>query len=377
MSELNSSRERFWRNPSSVQIIVAIIGAVAVIVAAIITTRGGSKDPSTEGTASRTLTGSSATPASSLGNASLARALRRGIVTAHASGGRVQAAVWVEGADRPIVQGDSRDERMRPWSMVRPAIMIAAFRAAIASGQPTPSPTLAEAIQRTLVRAENCANFRVVLGIQTLTGGREQARMAIARVFADAGADHFEVANQVTDREDALRCRTDPLSASAELDPLSVGVQFGTSAWTIDDAIAFAHALGIGDFGDAGRFTLSLMREPKRENQDPGAARNYTAPLNWGAGNVLARWHPAYKGGWGGAANGSASYLAGQIAVIDVAGRSVAIAVVFHPDIQPTIPCVAKDRHPCPPTDDPGRANVVEPIEAVLTELAQQFAAAG
>lgn len=308
----------------------------------------------------------------SLGDTALARALTRGIATAHASGGRMQAAVWVEGANRPITRGDSLDEPMRPWSMVRPAIMIAAYREAVAGGQTRPSATLTEAMRRTLVRAENCANFRVVLGLQTLTGGREQARMAVSRVFSDAKADHFEV----TSLEDRMDCKTDAMAARGEVDPRSVAVQFGTSAWTITDAIAFAHALATGDFGDAGRFTLSLMREPKDENQDPNAARGYTAPLNWGAGKVLARWNPAYKGGWGGAANRTASYMAGQIAIVEVAGRSVAIALVFHPDIQPSIPCM-KNGHPTScATDDPGVANVVEPIEAVLGELAQQFAAA-
>lgn len=313
---------------------------------------------------SAVVTGSSVLGAAppSLDSASLNAALLRGISKVHASGSAVQAAVWVEGADMPVIAGDALDQPMRPWSMVRVATTIAAYRAAVASGQPGPSPTMTEAMRGTIVRAENCRHHRLVLGLQELAGGREAARAAVAKVFSDAGAEGFEVADQQGRAEPY--CDAYLTQAGDGLkDPTGTVVQFGTSSWTISDAIDFAHSLGAGVFGDAGRFVLDLMREPKQTNRDSEVASDYAAPLDWGAGRVLERWDPAYKGGWGGA-HRPVKYVAGQIAVVTVADRNVAIAAVIHPATEPT-------------SDDPRRAGVIEPIEAIFNEIAEQFTAAG
>jgi hypothetical protein len=227
-----------------------------------------------------------------------------------------------------------------------------------------------------IVHAENCRHHRVVLGLQELTGGRTAAKAAVAQVFADAGTSDFGLPQDEGPADED--CNSYLMSASGGLSaPLGTAVQFGTSLWTIRHAVAFVHALGSGDYGDAGHFVVDLMTEPKRENRDVRTS-DQTAAVDWGAGRVLARWHPAYKGGWGGAQNKDVRYLAGQIAITRVAGRAIAIAVVFHPDVEPTIPCPTElnAAKRCP-TEDPGQGGVVRPIEAVLAQLALQFAAAG
>ena len=120
------------------------------------------------------------------------------------------------------------------------------------------------------------------------------------------------------------------------------------------DAVRFARALGAGAYGKAiAQRVLAEMRIPKAASREV-APGELTAPLGWGAGKAFAGLRPAYKAGWGGSLDGD--FLAGQLAVVDLAAGRLAVVVVFHPDVQP-------------PSDDPGRTAAPHAIELVMESL--------
>jgi hypothetical protein len=278
-------------------------------------------------------------------------ALDRGVTAAEEHGGEAEAAVWVEGWSKPVIVSlDQRRTRM--WSMSKPATAIAALRAG--EGR-KPDPILLSAISDAIVRSSNCAQRRVVLGLQELEG-RPGARAAFHEVFLDARADPVVTTQAATPEQichDYLNQRRGGLA-----DPLGTALLLGTSEWTVADAIRFAHALGLGKYGSAGEHVLKLMRSPKQRSPEARAADDYTAHLEWGAGVALAQWDPAYKGGWGGKLQGR--YVAGQIVVLDVGDTSVAVAATFHPWQR------VED-------DDPGKTVAPRAIEAIFRELAKAF----
>ncbi len=140
--------------------------------------------------------------------------------------------------------------------------------------------------------------------------------------------------------------------------PLQPAYQYGTATWTVTDAIRFAHALGSGAYGAAGDGVLGYLSRPKGVSAEAGPG-GFTADVAWGAGRAFARWHPAYKAGWGGADRGN--FLVGQIAVVRVGGRTAAVAAMYHPSRQPT-------------SDDPGQVDAAVALEALLDDVAKELA---
>ena len=57
---------------------------------------------------------------------------------------------------------------------------------------------------------------------------------------------------------------------------------------------------------------------------------------------------------------GRRAFLAGQFAIVNVKGRRVAVAAMFHPNTQPRI-------------DDPGETLAPEALEEIFTVLADTF----
>jgi hypothetical protein len=260
--------------------------------------------------------------------------------------GTVQAAVQVQG-QQPVVRTQGQAERMRMWSMSKVPTAIAALREI-----DDRSPELDAALEDAIVRSGNCAQRRVVLELQRATGGTEGAGAAIAKVFDEAEAPTVEVPREAMPPEDDS-CRDGSHDVSGD------APQVGASTWTIADAVAFADALGTGVYGDEGREVLELMRREKEPSPDlDNPEQEYTADPDWGAGRALEEWDPAYKAGWGGVLDGM--FVAGQIAIVEVGGRSVAMAVAYRPHAQPQ-------------NNDPGKTEAPEAIEAVFRELAAQF----
>lgn len=302
-----------------------------------------------------------------LGHAELARALRRGVGEAAALGGSVEAAAMYPGRTAPIVVSSPRGGAgrwMRMWSMGKVVVMVALLRAegwAEEAGNPL-SPEVESALRGAIVRSENCRERRVVLELQRATGaGPAGARRAVAEVLRAAGGRA---------RPGAQVASPDPICAEylegqgAIDDPLAPAALLGTSTWRIGDAARFVAALRAGVYGGAvTEKVLPLLQAPKLASREvpPG---ELTAPLDWGAGEIFsAASPPAYKAGWGGTQQ--AEFLAGQIALVQPpSGPPLALAVSFHPDLQP-------------PSDDPGRTAAPHGVELVMDAVRVALAKAG
>jgi hypothetical protein len=245
---------------------------------------------------------------------------------------------------------------MRMWSMAKPVEAIAVLQLAARAGI-RPTAGFRVSMQRALRRSENCSARRMVLELEKLTGGPRSARLAFASVLNEAGANPVVAqemgrpSDQSSDCETFLKRKSSGLAA-----PDSVAMLFGTSLWTVGDAVHFAHALGDGVYGAAGTAVLRTMARPKLLSQEPGAV--FTAPRSWGAGTAFRGHRVAYKAGWGGVAQ--RSFLAGQFAIVTVRGRNVAVAAAFHPRVQPTI-------------DDPGATVAAQALEIIFTSVARVF----
>jgi len=283
------------------------------------------------------------------GRAAVERALARGVQAAQRVAGPAEAAVWLDRWSTPVLAGDTT-RSMRMWSMSKAVTAVAVLQR-----QPVPPPDLEQALVGALTRSENCAQRRVVMGLQQLAGGAEGARGAFLDVLARAGA-HAEVSPPIAPPEascrDYLQQHAGALGANA-LDP---AYQYGTAMWTVGDAIDFAHALGGGAYSDAGARALDYLALPKAPSREPGAQLS-TDPA-WGVGRTFPTWEVAYKAGWGG--SGTGSFLVGQIAVVRRGARWAAIAAMVHPTQQPS-------------ADDPGLAHAADGLEALLREIAAQL----
>lgn len=281
--------------------------------------------------------------------ARLREALMRGVVAAERFGGTAEAAVWLDGWSAPVIAGD-KDRAMRMWSMSKVVTAVAVFER-VAGRQP--SPELEEALVAALVRSENCPQRRVIVGLQQLAGGVEQARAAFDDVLARAGA-RATIAGAPQAPEEYCQPYLTTHDATVPGHALDPAYQYGTATWTVGDAVAFAHALGTGEYGEPGRRVLELLRRPKQPSTEEGA--QLSTSTGWGVGQVFGA--AAYKAGWGGAQRGD--FLVGQIAVVSSGGRTAAIAAMFHPLRQPA-------------ADDPGQAHAAEALEALLRPLALQL----
>lgn len=284
------------------------------------------------------------------GRGAMRRALAQGVAAAReVMGGSAEAAVWRDDWSAPVFAGD--DERsMRMWSMSKAVTAVAVLRR-----QPSPSPELRQALVDALTRSENCPQRRVVMGLQWLTRGAEGARGAFEDVLATAQAS-AEVPPPIAPPEANCRAYLQQHAGALGSHALDPAYQYGTADWTVHDAIAFAHALGTGIYRGAGERTLALLRLSKEPGREPGAQLSVDA--SWGVGRTFPGWTTAYKSGWGGA--DTRTFLVGQIAVVQRAGRSVAVAAMVHPRQQPAV-------------EDPGQAHAAEGLEALLREVSAQL----
>jgi hypothetical protein len=276
-------------------------------------------------------------------------ALARGVAAAERFGGRAEAAVWLDGWPGPVVVGGGAASRM--WSMSKAVTAVAVFERARGG----PQGELAQALDGALTRSENCAQRRVIVGLQTLAGGVERARAAFDDVLRRAGADASLTLPAAAPEQQCVSYLQQ--HGAGVPDPLQAAYQYGTATWTIDAAVRFAHALGSGGYGAAGEQVLELLRRPKGVSREiqPG---EFTADPAWGAGRAFARWQPAYKAGWGGAQ--THDFVVGQIAVVRVGARIAAVAVTYHPARQPA-------------ADDPGQVDAATGLEALLDGVADQL----
>ncbi|HEX8207434.1 MAG TPA: hypothetical protein VF587_15330 [Solirubrobacteraceae bacterium] len=265
-------------------------------------------------------------------------------------GGVAEAAVWVGGWQVPTVYGDAK-RKMRMWSISKPVTAIAALRATPGG---KPSAALAGAIEKALVESHNCAQRRVVLGLQTLTKkGPAGAQAAFDGVLADAGV-RATPANVGSAIEDCAEYFSRP--GTGGVDTGGNAAQFGTSEWTIVDAVTFARALGARKFGAPGDRVLELLRREKLVSEEQKRT-GFTVPADWGAGRALGPWEPSYKAGWGG--EHQREFMAAQIVTFPLQGQQIAIAVAFHPDKQPT-------------SDDPGSTTAPAAVERMLRIIGAQ-----
>jgi hypothetical protein len=283
-------------------------------------------------------------------------ALGPAVSQAHLLGGSVQVAIWVEGWPRPIALGDDLSKPMRMWSMAKPVEAIASMSSA-AHDAVQLSAGFAVAMQRALQRSENCSARRMVLELQRLSGGTHGARAAFGAVLRKAGAYPIVATQEDGPAEQSADCEaflTRHQSGLRVAD--SEAVLFGTSLWTVTDAVRFAHALADGTYGTAGTAVLAQMTERKEPSEEPGAT--LTADPQWGAGLAFHGYPVAYKAGWGGSRQGT--FLAGQFAVVTVRGSRVAVAAMFHPRSQPQI-------------DDPGETQAPLALNEIFTTVASTF----
>lgn len=262
----------------------------------------------------------------------------------------------------PVAAASEREgsgDQMRMWSMSKVVTAVALLRAQGWGAEPGRdlSPEVKEALEAALTRSENCPQRRIVLELQHVLGdSTERAREAVAEVVRQAGGRALPGAEVASPDAGCIEF----LEGQEEIpEPLAPALLLGTSEWRVTDAVRFAHALGENGYGDAvSEFVLGLMREPKAANREtePG---ELTAPLDWGAGAVLAGFEPAYKAGWGGTQQGA--FMAGQIAVLKLPGGGrAAIAVISHPAVQPS-------------RDDPGLTIAPASVETVMGELAGEL----
>lgn len=323
------------------------------------------KSTATTPTTSHLPSGDPAPQASASTTDAFGAALATGVRQAVASyGGAVEAAVWADGWERPVVRatvagsaaGDpatssSRDVRM--WSMSK-------VPTAIATLQRTTDAPLSEgvrtALDGALVRSENCRQRRVVLDLQQRAGGTGPAATAVGGVLREADARTAQVARAAAAPED-VRCPPilGQLGATATSAP---ALLLGTSTWRVADAAGLGRGLADGRFGSAGREVRELLRQPKLRSRELISESDFTAPADWGVGVALRDFRPAYKAGWGGV--NQQAFVAGQVAAVTVGGRAYGIAVFFHPPRQPT-------------DDDPGKTKAPEVIETVLRPVAQRL----
>ncbi len=333
----------------------ALLGLLALVALAVwLLATGGGRDARLGRLADPAAAGG-AQQSSGLDEAELERALRRGVRAAAALGGDVEAAAMYPGRSAPVVVASPRGDAsrwMRMWSMSKVVVMVALLRAEGWDGEAGDrlGPEVESALRAALTRSENCRERRVVLELQRATGaGPAGARRAVAEVLRAAGG-RARPGTQVAPPDSSC---LEYLEGEGEVaDPMAPAALLGTSTWRIADAARFVAALGAGAYGRAvTEKALALMRAPKLASREV-APGELTAPLDWGAGEAFAGSHPAYKAGWGGTQQ--AEFLAGQIALVQPpSGPRLALAVVFHPDVQP-------------PTDDPGRSAAPRGVERTM-----------
>ncbi len=281
--------------------------------------------------------------------------LAAGVAQASELGAEVQAAAWIPGQPAPALAGSDLDEQVRLWSMSKPFAAIATLRA-VGSAEPA---WMGDALEALIVRSENCPTRALMLELQRRTGSVAGARRALAAVFDEGGAGGVTIADEVEPPD--LECR-ERLEAAGVPSADSEALLTGTSTWTVGEAIRSTQALAAGRYGAPGERLLALMRRPKSASEEISRPSDYTADPAWGAGRALAAWHPSYKAGWGGVAQGS--FMAGQIVVVRRGACAASAAVMVHPTTQPGL-------------DDPGRSVAPLAVETVLRAVRPSLPPAG
>ncbi len=285
----------------------------------------------------------------------IAGSLDEAVQASDAVGGTTNVSVWVEGDPEPMSAGDQLGSTVRLWSTSKAVVAVAALDAAEPSGGP--SSELTDAMTAAIAASDNCAQRRVTLGLQQLTGGIDGAQRAVNDTLAKAGVT-LSVQPQRGDLTGNEACRSYLAENSTGIsDPFATALLFGVAEWRVEDATRFAHTLASGVYGPSGEAVLALMRLPKEHPATfhPG---DFTLPLTDppSAGGFPAAWSPAYKGGWGGSAQDPPQFQTSEIVVLDVGGSNVAIAVSFRPDVQPG-------------SDDPGRTDVPRALAEVFSHI--------
>jgi hypothetical protein len=278
----------------------------------------------------------------------LEAAIEHGVKEADDLEGEASEAVWVDGDAQPVLGGPAGKPH-RLWSISKAVVTIAALDAT----HDRPEPVMWSAITDAIRRSDNCAIRRVIVGLQdNLAAGVPGTVAAFEHVLGRAGA-RIAREPQSAPAEAACVHYLERHQGGLRQSDLATVPQFGTAEWTERDAISFAHTLASGDYGTPGAYLLELMGQPKEpplEEPPPPSA----PPLDWGAGAVFpASWTPAWKAGWGGSQDRPAHFIAGQIAVVEVATVPVALAAVFVPRAEPA-------------TDNPGITQTPKALELMF-----------
>jgi hypothetical protein len=288
----------------------------------------------------------------------LAAALTTGVDAANALGGRASAAIWLEGWPRPVAAETTATRDARLWSLAKPVAAIAAYRAWEAR-RGAPAGALVTAAQDAITRSDNCGERYLVLELNALSGGRDTGRRAFETVLLQAGV--HAVSRALPERAgEAPECARYLGRRAPIADPNAAGWQFGIDEWSVSQAVAFAHALVAHSYGPAGEAVLDIMRRPKQPELSSfeGPTGNDIRDLQWGAGDALAPWQPAYKAGWGGSRQHD--FLAAQIVALPDANPPVAVAAVFRPNKQPS-------------TDNIGETRAPEALRALFASVAREL----
>jgi hypothetical protein len=294
-------------------------------------------------------TGSTNTPTPE--RQALRTALSAGVARADALHGQAAAAVWVDGDPHPITSGPVMSPH-RMWSTSKAVVAIAVLQTV----RDLPDPMLRSVLEDAIVRSDNCAVRRAIVGLQDRLGkGIAGTEAAFEHVLLAAHA-RIESPPQTAAAERACVPYLQAHRAGLPRGEGDLGVvpEFGTAEWTEYDAISFAHSLSDGDYGVAGEYLLRLMMLPKGLPLDEGPAPPSAPPLDWGAGEVFpASWRPAWKAGWGGSRTHPPRFLAGQLVVLHIGRILVAAAAIFVPDTEPA-------------TDNPGVTDAPRALELIF-----------
>lgn len=278
----------------------------------------GSDEPSpTPAPAERASTGG---PPKGLRDRDVLRMLGAAVDQAAKAGHQLQIGMWVSGG-REVAVGSQAQAQMPAGGLLRVATAVAALEGAGAKDR-----SLAASVQESLLNADDCAQRRVLLALRQTSGDTnavaqrvqdvlQRANDATATITAGEApmpATCLAAARVSQKPSPAASKKPRPTPSPAPGEPVPTLDQ---SAWTLSSALALAHALSAGTYGDAG---TTVTRTLRRKRDD-----------DWGAGKAFARFKPAYAS----AQSDSSAAGAGQLAVFKVAGSDVAlVAVLTSPD---------------------------------------------
>jgi hypothetical protein len=180
------------------------------------------------------------------------------------------------GSDDPVELGDWTAGVA--WSTIKVALSIAAFRK-------SPDKTTTSLVHNAITRSDNAAAEKLWAHL----GGGRDAAAAVDAVLADHGDS---------------RTRTQSERTRASFTP------FGQTTWSLADQVDFASHLAC----------------TPSDSKVVEEMRSVTPEQRWGLGRLPGA---AFKGGWGPDASGR--YLVRQFGVVEVHGRSVAVAIAAEP----------------------------------------------